>query len=143
MKVHRPLHTALSALAALALAVTPAFPKSPDASNQPVSIIHAGDLDSTYEAVLNEVKKEGFSVDSSSKDAGVKTAVTVAGRYHQTGSHLELQFIQDSANQTTVRVAAIEQTRYKALKTEPWSSPKVSPDQSTHAAEKLKAGLGW
>lgn len=143
MILNRPLHISLGTLLALALTARTALPGSPEASNQPASLVHAADLDSTYQAVLNEVKKEGLSIDSASKDAGVKTTITVAGRYHQTGSHLEFQFIQDSANQTTVRVAAVEQTRYKALKTEPWSSPKVNPEQSKQAAEKLKAGLGW
>jgi hypothetical protein len=104
---------------------------------------HSADLNTTYEAVLNEVKKEGLSVDSASKDAGIKTVTTVSGHYHQTGEHLEIQFVQDSSNETTVRVTVVKQTRYKALNTEPWSSPKVDPKQSQEAADKLKAGLGW
>ncbi len=106
-------------------------------------LVHAAGLDATYEAVLNELKKEGLSVDSASKDAGIKTATSVSGRYHQTGMHLDIQFVQDSSNETTVRVAALKQTRYKALNTEPWSSPNVDVKQSQDAADKLKAGLGW
>jgi hypothetical protein len=108
-----------------------------------VSISHAASLDATYEAVLTEIKKEGFSIDSASKDAGVKTALTVSGHYRQAGSHLEIQFIQDAATQTSVHVAVLVQTRYKALKTEPWSSPKIDTEQSQQTAAKLKAGLGW
>src|SRR3954453_22393940 len=64
----------------------------------PAVLEHAADLNTTYEAVLNELKKEGLSVDSASKDAGIKTATSVSGHYHQTGEHLEIQFIQDSSH---------------------------------------------
>lgn len=104
---------------------------------------HAASMDSTYEAVLNEVKNEGYSIDSASKDAGIKTAMTVAGRYRQTGSHLEIVFLRDGETKTTVRVAVLERKRYKALNTEPWSDPKVNSAKSRDAAAKLKAGLGW
>lgn len=112
-------------------------------SGGPAVLVHAADLNTTYEAVLNEVKKEGLSVDSASKDAGIKTATSVSGHYHQTGEHLQIQFIEDGSNGTTVRVTAFKQTRYKALNTDPWSSPKVDPKQSQDAADKFKAGLGW
>jgi hypothetical protein len=52
-------------------------------------------------------------------------------------------FISDSASKTTVRVAAYEEKRYKGLKTEPWSTPKVNPEQSEAEAAKLKQELGW
>lgn len=121
---------------------TTALARANDA-DQSATLVHPAGLDATYEAVLNEVKKEGLSVDSASKDAGIKTRTTVSGHYHQTGLHLEIQFVQDNSNETTVRVAALKQTRYKALNTEPWSSPKVDSKQSQDAADKLKAGLGW
>lgn len=123
-------------LSAVACPITSAAP-SPGGTEQPATLVHSASLDATYEAVLNEVKNEGLSVDSASKDAGIKTATTVAGHYHQTGLHLEIQFIQENPNQTTVRVAALKQTR------EPWSLPKIDPKQSQDAADKLKGGLGW
>ena len=135
----------LLALLPLPIAVTAsefAIARATD-SDTSAALVHAEDLNTTYEAVLNEVKKEGMSVDSASKDVGIKTATTVSGHYHQTGEHLEIQFIQDNPNETTVHVVAVKQTRYKALNTEPWSSPKIDPKQSQEAAEKLKVGLGW
>src|SRR3954453_17560252 len=57
-------------------------------SGAPAVLEHAADLNTTYEAVLNELKKEGLSVDSASKDAGIKTATSVSGHYSQTGEHL-------------------------------------------------------
>jgi hypothetical protein len=109
----------------------------------PASFSHAADLDSVYQAVLNQLKKDGTEIESASKDVGIKTAVTVTGHYRQTGSYLEVTFISDGSAQTTVRVAAYEEKRYKGLKTEPWSTPKVNPEQSQVEAAKLKQELGW
>ena len=112
-------------------------------AEQGAAISHAADLDTVYQAVLNQVKKDGAEVESASKDAGIKTAVTVTGHYKQTGSYLEITFISDSPSQTNVRVTAYEEKRYKGLKTEPWSTPKVNSEQSEAEAAKLKRELGW
>ena len=109
----------------------------------PASFSHTADLDSVYQSVLNQLKKDGAEIESASKDAGIKTAVTVTGHYRQTGSYLDVTFISDSQAQTTVRVAAYEEKRYKGLKTEPWSTPKLNPEQSQAEAAKLKQELGW
>jgi hypothetical protein len=109
----------------------------------PASFSHAADLDSVYQAVLNQLKKDGAEIQSASKDAGIKTAVAVTGHYRQTGSYLEVTFISESPAQTTVRVAAYEEKRYKGLKTEPWSTPKVNDEKSQAEAAKLKQELGW
>jgi hypothetical protein len=109
----------------------------------PASLSHGGDMDSVYQAVLNQLKKDGAEIESASKDAGIKTAVTVNGHYRQTGSYLEVTFTSDSPAQTTVRVAAYEEKRYKGLKTEPWSTPKVNAEKSQAEATKLKQELGW
>jgi hypothetical protein len=112
-------------------------------ADTPASFSHAADLDSVYQAVLNQLKKDGAEIESASKDAGIKTTVTVSGHYKQTGSYLEVTFIADSSSQTTVRVAALEEKRYKGLKTEPWSTPKVNDGRSQAEATKLKQELGW
>ena len=112
-------------------------------AEQGASISHAADLEATYQAVLNQVKKDGAEIESASKDAGIKTAVTVNGHYKQTGSYMEITFISDGPSQTTVRVTAYEEKRYKGLKTEPWSTPKVNAEQSDADAAKLKQELGW
>ena len=109
----------------------------------PASFSHAADLDSAYEAVLNQLKKDGAEIESASKDTGIKTTPTVTGHYRQTGSYLQVTFISDSPAQTTVRVAAYEEKRYKGLKTEPWSTPKVNDEKSQAEAAKLKQELGW
>lgn len=95
------------------------------------------------QAVLNQLKKDGAEIASASKDTGIKTAVTVHGHYSQTGSYLEVTFISDSPSQTTVRVAAYEKKRYKALTTEPWSTPKLNTEKSRAEAARLKRELEW
>ena len=109
----------------------------------PASFSHAANLGSVYQAVLNQLKKDGAEIESASKDTGIKTMPTVTGHYRQTGSYLEVTFISDSPAQTTVRVAAYEEKRYKGLKTEPWSTPKVNDEKSQAEAAKLKQELGW
>jgi hypothetical protein len=110
---------------------------------QPASITHAAGVDAVYQAVLNQLKKDGAEIESASKDAGIKTAVQVTGKYRQTGSYMEVTFISDGDSETTVRVAAYEEKRYKALNTEPWSTPKVVAEKSDAEAAKLKEELGW
>jgi hypothetical protein len=112
-------------------------------AGQSATITHSANLDTVYQAVLNQLKKDGAEVESASKDAGIKTAVQVTGKYRQTGSYFELTFISDSDSQTTVRVAAYEEKRYKALNTEPWSTPKVNIERSEAEAAKLKGELRW
>jgi hypothetical protein len=112
-------------------------------AEQAATISHAADLDTVYQAVLNQLKKDGAEIESASKDAGIKTGVTVTGHYKQTGSYMEITFIGDSPSQTAVRVTAYEEKRYKGLKTEPWSTPKVNEEQSQAEAAKLKQELGW
>jgi hypothetical protein len=110
---------------------------------EPASFSHAGQPDDIYQAVLNQIKKDGTEIESASRDAGIKTGVTVTGHYKQTGSYLEVTFLSDSPSQTTVRVTAYEEKRYKGLKTEPWSTPKANPEQSQAEAAKLKQELSW
>ena len=106
-------------------------------------ISRAADTDTVYQAVLNQLKKDGTEIESASKDAGIKTGVTITGHYKQTGSYMEITFIADGPSQTTVKVTAYEEKRYKGLKTEPWSTPKVNEEQSEAEAAKLKLELGW
>ena len=76
------------------------------------------------------------------RDAGIKTALTVTGHYKQTGSYLEVTFVLDGTSPTSVRVSAYEEKRYKGLKTEPWSTPKVNAEQSEAEAAKLNRNSG-
>jgi len=100
-------------------------------------------IDAAYSAILTQLKKDGYSIDSASKDAGIKTSLDVTGGYHQTGTHVEISFIPESGDKTDVKVAVMQQKRYKALSTDPWSPPKPSAKDSDALAAKLKQELGW
>lgn len=99
------------------------------------------DMATTYRHVLNEVKREGFTVESASPDAGIKTSVVVTGHYHQTGSYLQVQFVSDAPGSTTVNVSVIEEKRFKALQTEPWGTPHENLKRSEDAAAAIQKGL--
>src|SRR3569833_1240480 len=83
-------------------------------------ITRAADSDAVYQAILNQLKKDGVEIESASKDAGIKTGVRITGHYKQTGSYMEITFIADGPSQTAVKVTAYEEKRYKGLKTEQW-----------------------
>jgi len=100
------------------------------------------DLQSTYKSVLNAIKSEGLAVEAASADAGIKTKQVVTGHYRQTGTHLEIQFIQQAGGSTEVMVTVYDEKRYKALQTEPWSTPKLNMDKSAAESLRLKAALG-
>lgn len=106
------------------------------------SFTSQGGMAATYRAVLNEVKREGFTVESASPDAGIRTAIVVTGHYRQTGSYLNIQFVSDGASQTTVNVSIMEAKRYKALQTEPWGTPHANEAKSEQEAQAIQKGLG-
>jgi hypothetical protein len=108
-----------------------------------VEIVHGADMDSTFAAVLNQVKRQGLEIESASTATGIRTGLTVRGGYRQTGTHYELTFISDGPGKTAVRVAAYEQKRFKALAADPWSGPKLNPTLAQTEAQTLRAGLGW
>lgn len=107
-----------------------------------VTFQQAAAMDKTYDDLLNYVKREGLTVDSGSKETGqIVTAIDVTGKYHQIGTRIYLTVIKSSETETSVRVAVSEQKRYKALQTEPWSSPKVNAEKSSELSEKIKAAI--
>ena len=96
----------------------------------------------TFQLVLNYLKRNGETIETANKDAGeIATALTVKGGWHQTGTRMQVTLIRESATTTTVRVAATEQKRFKAIQTEPWGSPKVNAAKSAEYAEKLQKAL--
>ncbi len=107
-----------------------------------VTFQQASAMDKTYDDLLNYVKREGLTIDSASKETGqIVTAIDVTGKYHQIGTRVYLTVIKSSETETSVRVAVTEQKRYKALQTEPWSSPKVNAEKSSELSEKIKAAI--
>ena len=107
-----------------------------------VTFQQASAMDKTYDDLLNYVKREGLTIDSASKETGqIVTAIDVTGKYHQIGTRVYLTVMKSSETETSVRVAVTEQKRYKALQTEPWSSPKVNAEKSSELSEKIKAAI--
>jgi hypothetical protein len=111
-------------------------------AQEPAVMSCSGDPQAAYQAILNRLKKEGLEIDSASKDAGIQTSLVVTGKYRQTGSYTKITFISDG-DKTEARIAVYEEKRYKALKTEPWSEPKVNVERSQAVAYRLKQELGW
>jgi len=99
-------------------------------------------IEKTFDVILNELKREGQSIDRADKDAGqIVTAMDISGGYSQTGTRIMVILIKDSDTETSVRVVVTKQKRKKLLQTEPWSDPKADDQESERAADKLKAAL--
>lgn len=98
--------------------------------------------DKAYEAALNHLKREGYTIDSASKDTGqIITAISVTGGYTQTGTRVQITCIKDNENQTSVRVLVTEQKRKKLLQTEPWSDAKANDEESSKIADAIKMAM--
>jgi len=96
----------------------------------------------TFDGVVTLLKKQGYAIDSASKDAGtVFTSMSIKGHWRQTGTRVNVSLIRDSKTVTEVQVAVTQQKRFKALQTEPWGSPKVNKAKSSALAAKMKAAL--
>jgi len=107
-----------------------------------VSFQDAASYDKTFDDIVTFLKKQGYSIDSASKDAGtIFTSMSIEGHWRQTGTRVSVSLIRDSDTVTSVKVAVTEQKRYKAVQTEPWGSPKVNKAKSSALAEKMKAAL--
>src|SRR5271166_3952564 len=71
-------------------------------------------MDKTFEVVVNELKREGHSIDRADKDAGqIITAMEITGGYSQTGTRIIVTLIKDNDNQTSIRVVVGKQKRKK------------------------------
>jgi hypothetical protein len=98
--------------------------------------------DNAYDAVLNYLKRQDYTIDSASKETGqIVTAMTVKGGYSQTGTRVYVTLIKDNETSTTIKVAVSEQKRKKLLQTEPWGDPKVNSEKSSKLADDIKSAL--
>jgi hypothetical protein len=98
--------------------------------------------DKAYDAALNYMKRQSYTIDSADKETGqIITAMDVTGKHSQTGTRVLITCIKDSDSQTSIRVAVTEQKRKKLLQTEPWSDPKVNDEASSKTANDLKAAI--
>lgn len=96
----------------------------------------------TFDDVVTFLKKQGYAIDSASKEAGtIFTTMSIKGHWRQTGTRVSISLIRDSKTVTEVQVAVTQQKRFKALQTEPWGRPKVNKAKSSALAAKMKAAL--
>jgi hypothetical protein len=117
----------------------PEPPSKPASASGGATFTVAKAFDSTYETVVNYLKKQGQTIDSASRDTGqIVTAMTITGGRTQTGRRVQITLIKDAVDSTTIRVAITTQNRRQ---TGPWDDPKVDPKQSQLAADELKAVL--
>lgn len=97
-------------------------------------------MEEAFNSAVNELKRQGYILESVDKDAGqIMTAMVIKGGYSQTGTRVIVTFIKNDNDMTTVRVAVTEQKRKKALQAEPWSDPKVDMAASTTVSQTLIA----
>jgi hypothetical protein len=98
--------------------------------------------DQAFQSIVTALQKGGDTIDSASKDAGqIFTAIDVSGAWRQTGTRKAVTVIRDTDTSTLVRVAVTEQTRFKALQTDPWGVPSISASKTSKAASDLRAAL--
>ena len=108
---------------------------------QAAELSYIGDSDVAYSSVLNQLKRDGYEIDTASRDVGIQTAVVLEGRIKQTGTYLKVTLLPD---ENKLRVLVYEQRRVRTLSTvSPWSAPKVNVEKSELAALKLKDELHW
>lgn len=153
-----PLWSQISVLAMLALIATPftargQFHEKHEAriaESQSVQNVKGGTVlhasipyDTAYEGALNYLKREGYTIDSTSAETGqIVTAIDIKGGYRQTGTRVRITCIKDSDTQTSVRVLVTEQKRTKLLQTEPWNGAKANDKESAKIADAIKVALG-
>ena len=99
-------------------------------------------FEKTYQATLDYLKRAGYAIDSEDKGVGqIMTTIDISGDRTQTGKRLQISITKNSDTQTAVRVAVTTQKRKKASRPAPWSDPEVDNDESTKAADALKAAI--
>ena len=94
----------------------------------------------SYDAVLNLLKRRHYTIQAASKEIGqIITAISsITGGWRQTGTRIKVTLIKDSEAQTSILVAVMKHSRYKALVVEPWSDPELDPEESAKLAKEIK-----
>ena len=100
------------------------------------------EVDKVFVAVLEYLKKQGYTIDSADKNIGqITKAMDIKGGFTQTGTTVQVTLIRDTDTQTAVRVAVKTQRRVKGSKEHPWRDIKIDPKESARIAEALKGTL--
>jgi len=105
---------------------------------QAAELSYSSDADIAYTAVLNQLKNDGFEIESASKDAGIQTAAVTAGRFKQTDTYMRLTLLLEGK-----KFRVIVYSAWRMTPASPWSSAKASEEKAAAAALKLKDELHW
>lgn len=105
---------------------------------QGAELSYTSDPDTAYTSVLNQLKKDGFEIESASKDAGIKTAPVTVGRFKQTNTYIRLTLLPEEKK---FRVVVYE--AWRMTPGSPWSPVKANEDKAAATVLKLKDELHW
>jgi hypothetical protein len=105
---------------------------------QGAELSYTSDPDTAYTSVLNQLKKEGFEIESASKDAGIKTAPVTVGRFKQTNTYIRLTLLPEEKKFRVVVYGA-----WRMTPGSPWSPVKANEDKAAATVLKLKDELHW
>jgi len=143
-------------LAALMLGLSVAHASRADRKNQEItdsskpvavkggsSFVVPSAFNGTFETVARALKKADESVVVADREAGlIATDITVTGGWRQTGTRTVVSLIKESDAETTVKVTATIQKRFKALQVEPWSAPVLDKEKTASVAAALQTAIG-
>jgi hypothetical protein len=105
---------------------------------QGAELSYTSDPDTAYTSVLNQLKKDGFEIESASKDAGIKTAPVTVGRFKQTNTYIRLTLLPEEKKFRVVVNGA-----WRMTPGSPWSPVKANEDKAAATVLKLKDELHW
>jgi hypothetical protein len=117
----------------------------PDVQPKPAAVSDAFQIknmpaDRVFELDLSFLKRQDRVIEAAGKDMGqITTALAFSGGWKQTGTRVRVTLIKDSDTETTVKVAVMEQTRWKAIQSEPWGDPVLNPEKSARLAHDIRA----
>jgi hypothetical protein len=95
----------------------------------------------TFDALLNSLKRQGYSIEISEKDGGqIATSFT---KEKKGRTRVEIVLIQDNDTQTTARIAAINQAKDYGFTAGPYDykDPTIEPQLTSDVVGKIKEDL--
>jgi hypothetical protein len=96
--------------------------------------------EAAYDAILNVLKKEGYTLQSASKETGqITTELIIAHGAVDIGRAFVISLITESGGPVTVQVMAYKQGRRVGGQ---WQEKVYTKDKAKLLAEKLHAALG-
>lgn len=105
---------------------------------QGAELSYTNDADSAYTSVLSQLKKDGYEIESASKDAGIQTAVVSTGRFKQTNTYMRLTLLPEEK-----KFRVIVYRAWRMTPGSPWSPTKAQEDRAATVVLKLKDELHW